>query len=97
MAVNIKVSPEQLRSSSRVFKSNASNTTDMLKRLNSEVNKMRSIWEGQANREFINQYEQLQPSMKQFVSVLEGISKQLADVATTMEDVDRKIASQLRR
>ena len=58
---------------------------------------MKSIWEGQANKEFINQYEQLQPSMKQFVSVLEGISKQLSDVATTMEDVDRKIASQLRR
>ena len=97
MSTKIRVSPEELRSSSRVFKSNANSTTDMLKRLSSEVNKMKSIWEGQANKEFITQYEQLQPSMKQFVSVLEGISKQLSDVAKTMEDVDRQIASQLRR
>jgi WXG100 family type VII secretion target len=93
----IRVTPEELKSSSRVFKSNANSTTEMLRRLTSEVNKMKSVWEGQANREFINQYEQLQPSMKQFVTVLEGISKQLDDVATTMERVDREIASKLRR
>lgn len=97
MASRIRVTPEELKSSSRVFKTNASTTTSMLKKLNSEVNKMKSIWEGQANKEFINQYEQLQPSMKQFVDVLEGISKQLDSVAQTMEQVDREIASKLRR
>lgn len=97
MAGRIKVTPQELRSSSKLFKTNANNTSAMLKKLTSEVNKLSGAWEGAAQNAFFQQYKELQPSLNKFVSVLEGISGQLSDVATTMENVDRDIATKLRK
>lgn len=97
MAGRIKVTPQELRSSSKLFKTNANNTSAMLKKLTSEVNKLSGAWEGAAQNAFFQQYRELQPSLNKFVSVLEGISNQLSDVATTMENVDRDIATKLRK
>ncbi|MBE6049522.1 MAG: WXG100 family type VII secretion target [Clostridium sp.] len=97
MAGKIRVTPEELRRSSRTFKTSASNTKTMLGKLAREVNQMSNAWEGAAQNAFFREFNELKPSLNKFVTVLEGISKQLSDVARTMEDVDKDIASKLRR
>ena len=97
MANNIKISPEEMKNKSRIFNSSANNTQQMISKLNNQINQLRSSWAGAAQNSFIQEYQQLQPSMKKFVQVLNGISKQLSDVATTMQQTDQQIASKLRR
>lgn len=92
----IRVTPEQLRSSSNVFKQGSSSTQSLISRLNNQVNQLTSTWEGAAHNAFFEKYQSLQPSLKQFVTVLDHISQQLTSVAQTMEETDREIASRMR-
>ncbi|WP_143315250.1 WXG100 family type VII secretion target [Clostridium sp. HBUAS56017] len=97
MAGKIRVTPEELRRSSGQFKNGSQSTQQLLNKLTSEVNKMSNAWEGAAHNSFFEKYKSLQPSLKEFVQVLQDISKQLDGVAKTMEDVDKQIASKLKR
>jgi len=97
MAGKIRVTPEELRRSSRLFKTSSSNTESMLNKLTREVNAMSNAWEGAAQNAFFKEYNELKPSLKKFVQCLSGISQQLDGVAKTMEQTDKQIASKLRR
>ena len=97
MASRIRITPQELTSSSRIFMKGSTETTRLLSSLNKEVTKLQSSWEGAAQNTFVQEYRRLEPSLKEFTRVLEGISKQLSEVAATMERVDREIASKLRK
>jgi WXG100 family type VII secretion target len=99
MASNIKITPQELKASSNKFKNKASEIDSTIKQLQSEVNKLSSSWAGAAQSTFFQSFNQLsgpKGPMKQFVTVAEQISKQLADVAKTMEEVDKQIAGKLK-
>lgn len=99
MAGNIKITPQELRTSSNKFKSKANEIDGTIKQLRSEVDKLSSSWAGAAQSTFFQSFRELSGEsgpMKQFVKVSEQISKQLADVAKTMEEVDKQIASKLK-
>ncbi|QLY81488.1 WXG100 family type VII secretion target [Clostridium intestinale] len=97
MAGNIKITPQELRASSNKFKSKASEIEGTIRQLDSEVKKLSSSWAGAAQSTFFQTFDQLAKGpMKQFVTVTQQISQQLADVAKTMEEVDKQIASKLK-
>ncbi|MBB6716651.1 WXG100 family type VII secretion target [Clostridium gasigenes] len=97
MASKITITPEKLEASARKFKRDSDNTKSMLSSLDKEVREMSTLWAGTASKAFADQYNDLKPSMNKFVELLSDINKQLTSVQKTMVDVDRQIASKLRR
>jgi WXG100 family type VII secretion target len=96
MAGNIKVTPEQLINSSNLFRAKSQETMQTISKLSQEVDRLSSSWEGAAHSAFFEKFKELKKPLNQFVEVTGAISKQLSDVAKTMQEVDKQIASKLR-
>lgn len=96
MTSKITITPQELRQSSQRFKRGADETNQLLRNLTSEVNNLKSEWQGAAHNAFFEQFNSLKPTLVKFIDVCNGINKQLNDVARTMEEVDREIASKMK-
>jgi len=96
MAGAIRITPEELEQSGKVFSSNHDTAEQMLTTLNGEVSRLTESWEGMGQSAFFQQYDSLKPQMVKFTELLMTISGQLNSVAKTMRDTDQAIAQQLR-
>lgn len=95
MAERITITPEELRSSSTNFATKSEEIREILVYLKSEVDNLESTWQGAAQSQFFQQYEEMQETLNQFPEVLDGISAQLTSVADTLESVDEELRSAL--
>ena len=95
MADRITITPQELRSTASNFRGKSDEIEGILQYLLTEVNNLESTWDGAAQDQFFAQYNELQPSLKQFPEILQGISSQLDAVAQTLEETDSALASQL--
>ena len=92
----ITITPQELTSSAGKFKRGSDTTAQLLNSLNSEVQRLESSWQGAAQSAFLQQFQQLQKPLNQFVTVLNEINQQLTGVAKAMQDADNQIAAKLR-
>jgi len=96
MSGQIRLTPEQLRSSATRYTQGAGEIRDILRKLQSEQETIRTNWDGQAFRNFDAQFNSLKPRVNEFAQLLDDINRQLVSVANSVEETDRKIASQIR-
>lgn len=85
----IKITPEQVRGVSNEFNQASGQSQEMVTRLTSSIQTLSTDWEGMTKERFYNEFTQWQNSMKQFVTLLQGISKQLEQIAGRFETVDQ--------
>ena len=95
MAERITITPEELRTSSTNFATKAGEIREILEYLKQEVDNLETTWQGAAQSQFFQQYEEMQSTLNQFPDVLDGISSQLTTVATTLEDTDEQLRQAL--
>ncbi|KRL52529.1 WXG100 family type VII secretion target [Furfurilactobacillus rossiae] len=92
MAGRIKVTPEELRSQARAYTNGAQTVEGVLHSLDSANNQISSEWEGQAFRQYMQQYQQLSQKVKQFDQLLIDINRQLDNAANTLEQTDQQLS-----
>lgn len=90
-------SPEQARNVASSIKAKGQSAKDIINKLDSEIKAAEAWWQGESSKAFIEEFNQLKPSLDKLVECVNGISMQLNKVAEIKEQSDRDIASQLRR
>ncbi|AJG25248.1 WXG100 family type VII secretion target [Streptococcus iniae] len=91
----IKLTPEELRTSAQKYTSGSQQVTDVLNLLTQEQAVISENWEGSAFDSFEAQFSELTPKIQQFAQLLEDINQQLLKVADIVEQTDADIASQI--
>ena len=90
--VQIKLSPEELRTSASKYTNGSEEVTAVLTTLRSEQETIRANWEGNAFDSFDQQFNELAPKIEDFAQLLQDINAQLNNVATTLEETDQALA-----
>jgi WXG100 family type VII secretion target len=88
--VRIRVTPEQVRQVGGQFKQASSESQAMVNKLQQAMNQLEPEWEGLSRQRFYAEYQNWRNSMNQFVQLLDGVGRQLDDVARKFESVDQR-------
>ncbi|GAA5350661.1 WXG100 family type VII secretion target [Streptococcus uberis] len=91
----IKLTPEELRTSAQKYTAGSQSITDVLTSLTQEQAVIDENWDGSAFDSFEAQFNELSPKITQFAQLLEDINQQLLKVADVIEQTDADIASQI--
>lgn len=91
----IKLTPEELRTSAQKYTSGSQAITDVLTSITQEQAVIDENWDGNAFDSFEAQFNELSPKITQFAQLLEDINQQLLKVADVVEQTDADIASQI--
>jgi len=95
MAGLIQATPDQLRSYGSQYQSDSGEVADVIARCDSRTLEMLETWKGSASEAFNQQYEELKPSIRKFIELLDDIGRQVQSVANILESTDADIASQI--
>ena len=90
--VQIKLSPEELRTSATKYTAGSEEVTQVLTSLRSEQETIRANWEGHAFDSFDEQFNELSPKIEAFAQLLQDIQAQLNVVADSLEETDNALA-----
>ncbi|HEM9238259.1 TPA: WXG100 family type VII secretion target [Streptococcus agalactiae] len=91
----IKLTPEELRSSAQKYTAGSQQVTEVLNSLTQEQAVIDENWDGSAFDSFEAQFNELSPKITEFAQLLEDINQQLLKVADIVEQTDSDIASQI--
>ena len=95
MAGQIKLTPDELRTSATKYTQGSQSVNDVLTSLTNEKAVISENWDGSAFDAFEQQFNELSPKVSQFAELLEQINQQLNSVAGNLEEVDSTMASQI--
>ncbi|MFL2101358.1 WXG100 family type VII secretion target [Mycobacteroides abscessus] len=91
----IKLTPEELRTSAVKYTNGSTDIDNVLSILTSAQETIRENWEGTAFESFDNQFTELKPKIQEFSQLLQDINTQLNSVADTIEQTDQDIAGKI--
>ncbi|QYU58609.1 WXG100 family type VII secretion target [Weissella confusa] len=91
----IKLTPDELRTSATKYQQGSQTINDLLTTLKSEQETIRGNWSGNSFDKFDDQFNSLTPKVTEFATLLEDIFNQLNKVAEIIEQTDQDIASQI--
>ncbi len=90
--VEIRVSPERLRSVASTLDSNKQEVDSMLNNMISTVNNLQGEWTGLAQVDYANLFNEQVPQMRtQLNEILENLNNELRRIADTFEETDRGV------
>ena len=93
MAGTISVTPDQLRSQSRVYLDARDMVAEAKSRVDAMNNQIADQWRGEAFRSYLEQFDQLAGHVREFNELLVNINQQLNKYANTIEERDRQDAA----
>lgn len=96
MAGQIKLTPDELRTSAQKYTQGSEGIEQILATLEAEQGVISENWDGDAFRSFDEQFTELKPTITRFAELLEEINTQLNKVAEIVEQTDADIAAQIR-
>lgn len=91
----IKLTPEDLRTSAQRYTQGSENVTQVLNELTREQGIISDNWDGSAFDSFEAQFNELTPKIREFATLLQDINAQLVKVADIVEQTDQDIAAQI--
>ncbi len=94
---NIAFSPEQARGAANSIKNKGNNARDIVNQLDREIKAVEGWWQGESAKAFVDEFNQLKPSLDKLVECVNNISAQLNRIAEIKEQSERDMAAQLRR
>jgi len=90
--VNIRVSPERLRSVASTLESNRQEVDSMLSNMVNTVNNLQGEWTGLAQVDYANMFNEQVPKMRtNLAEILENLNQALRRIADEFERVDQDV------
>lgn len=96
MSDTIRITPAEVRAVKDTFNTKADETRDLISYLRSEVATLDGSWEGAAKNQFTMNFDDAGKMLDQVPEGLVGVGDILEKIASTLEDLDEQLASQLR-
>ncbi len=94
---NLSFSPEQARGVAKSIDGKGNSARDIVNQLDREIKSVEGWWQGDSAKAFIDEFNQLKPSLDKLVECVHNISIQLNKVADIKEQSERDMAAQLRK
>lgn len=94
---NISFSPEQARGVANSIKNKGNSAKDIVNQLDREIKSVQGWWQGESSKAFVDEFNQLKPSLDKLVECVSNISSQLNKIAEIKEQSERDMAAQLRK
>lgn len=92
----ILITPNELRSSSNRFKQSAQEIEQLMRKLDSELNKLNASWDGASQDKLYQHWgTQGKKSFAEMKQQCEQFSTKIKQVADRMEQLDRELANQM--
>lgn len=88
----IAVTPEQLKSQAKVYSQASTQLQEAMLRVNTMNQQIAQEWKGRAFQAYLEQYNQLEESIKKMEELLKNIDRQLTNYATTVAQRDQEDA-----
>ncbi|EMF0063325.1 WXG100 family type VII secretion target [Enterococcus hirae] len=88
----IAVTPDQLKSQAKIYQQSALQIQEAIRKVNTMNQQIAHNWKGQAFQAYLDQYHQLEGSVKQITQLFESIYEQLNNYANTVSERDRQDA-----
>lgn len=95
MAITLLYNTENLRSAATGIRQCASEHADAIDRLNNLVHTLPEVWEGKAERKFIEEFKNMAEMFQKFDASLDQFSLELEEAAERMEDADRSLKQKI--
>ncbi len=90
--VDIRVSPERLRSVASTLESNRQEVDSMLSNMINTVNNLQGEWTGLAQVDYANLFNEQVPQMQNNLrDILENLTNELRRIADVFEETDRGV------
>lgn len=94
---NISFSSEQARSVANSIKTKGNSAKDIINQLDKEIKSISGWWQGDSAKAFVEEFNELKPSLDKLAECVNNISAQLTKVAEIKEQSERDMAAQLRK
>lgn len=94
---NLTFSPDQARSVAKSIETKGTNARDLINQLDREIKSVEGWWQGDSAKAFVDEFNQLKPSLDKLVECVHNISANLVKIAGIKEQSERDIASALRK
>jgi WXG100 family type VII secretion target len=88
MADLIKVSPDAMRTKAGELRKCSTNIQDIIGQVKTEINAMKTTWEGAAAEKYVRQFEQLSDNFQERYDVIESYAKFLEGAATEFDSAE---------
>lgn len=95
MAIGVDL--DEIRTSADSYREESGNVEEVISACDALNDEMADFWEGSAATAFLEQWEELKPSLEAAVELLDGVGTQLDGVADTMEETDEALASSMQQ
>ena len=97
MALDIRMTPEELRSAAKDLDARKEEILNAVSSIESTINTTVESWAGASQSAFVEGFESMKSVLKEdFPDVIAGLSAQLSAAADTMETADTELANALK-
>ena len=90
MEGTLKVTPEQLRSTSSDFQSKGQQVSNLTTEMMDLVTNLSSAWEGDASTAYVNKFRELSDDIQRMIAMITEHTEDLNNMAAAYEDAERR-------
>jgi len=87
----IQVTPDMLRARAGDVRKNRGEHDAVIQRLNTIVNGLSDVWQGEAQNAFVERYRSMEATFRNFSEMLEGYAKLMDTAANQMQETDQSL------
>ncbi len=93
MAGQIRITPDQMRTRSNSYRTQAGNVERVITKMDQLLRALEGEWEGEASRAYSARFAELRPGFVKAKELIEEIARALDNTARTLEETDARIAA----
>lgn len=91
----IQVTPDMLNAKASELRGLKTEHDQAMAKMGTLIRSLNDIWKGEAQNAYLNKYESMQSTFTSFSEMIEGYARLMDTTATTMQEQDAALASQI--
>ncbi|MDO4304862.1 MAG: WXG100 family type VII secretion target [Bacillota bacterium] len=95
MGSTLMLDYEALGTEATKLQTEGDNMSDCIDKISRIVNGLPDIWQAETGRRYVQQYGELEPSLKETVQLISDMVAQMNQIATNFQDTDTGMAGQM--
>lgn len=95
MADTLMLNYEAIAQEATKLQSEGDSMNDCIRKITNIVNGLPDIWQADTGRRYVEQYNELQPSLEETVQLIDDMVAQMNQISANFQDTDSGMAGQM--
>ena len=95
MADTLMLNYEAIAQEATKLQTEGTNMNDCITKITNVVNGLPDIWQADTGRRYVDQYNELRPSLEDAVQLIDDMVAQMNQIAANFQDTDAGMAGQM--